>query len=494
MEAAAEITGKEKCNDALHALVHACWERIRARLAEVDRAKLVLHCFLNHERLLIDAARWSRTSRAIIATHEDKAVAMKTSHEVKGQRDLTQIATRILIEMAVCTCPTVAGREATQADIDYLCGQIILLIGTASQSDAMRAGASEPKMKISSLGEFTIGTDVQELMHSYLAAHFEEVHEKDVRRYEELFELRTSGTRTDIDVFGEEFVDAFWHEYGIGPQDLGSVGITLTDDAIERSAQVMRLSHEEFRAVLQKSGIGREEVEAIYEHFLLHPRATWNGAEKPFRNKDWWPWRFRRRLSLMTRPIVSLGPAGVVYAPAFCEDSFRHVVMEAFTGGAETEYFHTRRMKEYIGSKNAKRGIAFNSSVADRFATNGYQVLKEVQMRTLGTPHEAATGDIDVLAWKGNVVCVCECKELNFARTLGEVSEQLSRFRGIGNDDLSKHIRRVQWVKANPQCLERFTRSSVCSIRPLLVTSKTVPMQFAKDLPIEVVTINQLLS
>src|SRR5580658_3905787 len=62
------------------------------------------------------------------------------------------------------------------------------------------------------------------------------------------------------------------------------------------------------------------------------------------------------RLPLMSRPIVNLGDHRI-YAPAFCEDSFRHVVMECFTGWFETEYFSSRQVKTYIGASNARKNF-----------------------------------------------------------------------------------------------------------------------------------------
>jgi hypothetical protein len=215
-------------------------------------------------------------------------------------------------------------------------------------------------------------------------------------------------------------------------------------------------------------------------------------VEKPFRNKDWWPWRFRRRLSLMSQPFVSIGPEGVIYAPAFCEDSFRHVVMEAFSGGPETEYFHSRAMKEWVGKTNADRGLKFNRTVAESLSALGFKVASEIDVNSLGAPREAATGDIDVLAWKGSHALLCECKELHFARTLGEVSDQLARFRGKGNDDLAKHLRRATWVLHNKDALYSITKVPITSVRSLLVTSKTVPMQFASGLPTEVMTLEEI--
>ncbi|MDT8066718.1 MAG: hypothetical protein ROO76_00995, partial [Terriglobia bacterium] len=439
-----------------------------------------------------DSERWKRTSRAVLSVHTDRSDTLRASQSVKERRDLTQIATRILIEMAVCTCPSRGGRKVTESDTDYLLAQITVLIGAASRSDALRAGCTEPSISISALGEFKIGEEVMELMHEYLTVHYEQIHGKDVLGYEQFFEARPGGTKTDVEVFGSEFVDAFSEEYGISPQSLGKLGVALCENAIEAKKLVIKSTHEEFAVLLNNSDLGVPQIDALYNNFVLHPRTRWDSAEKPFRSKDWWPWRFRRRLSMMTRPIINLGADGVMYAPAFCEDSFRHVVMEAYTGGAETEYFHSQRMKAYVGSSNARRGLAFNKAVADRLRDLGFNVQTEVEMKRFGADPSTATGDIDVLAWNNEVALICECKELNFARTLGEVAEQLSRFRGVANDELTKHLRRVAWFTAHPPALSAFTKLSELPIRSLLITSKTVPMQFAKHALVEVLTINEL--
>jgi hypothetical protein len=104
----------------------------------------------------------------------------------------------------------------------------------------------------------------------------------------------------------------------------------------------------------------------------------------------------------MTRPIVALNDLELIFAPAFCEDSFHHVVMECFTGALETEYFVTRAMKQYVGEENARRGLAFNKSIAELFEAAGWSVRLELAMTELKAPPKEATGDIDVLAWRGD--------------------------------------------------------------------------------------------
>jgi hypothetical protein len=95
------------------------------------------------------------------------------------------------------------------------------------------------------------------------------------------------------------------------------------------------------------------------------------------RDKDWYPWRFRRHLSLMARPVVDLGNGTVVYAPGFCEDGFRQNVMEAFQGAFDTEYFSTDLMKKYYGGVNDKRGADFNAAASVLFTSQGWTLLRK---------------------------------------------------------------------------------------------------------------------
>ena len=96
-------------------------------------------------------------------------------------------------------------------------------------------------------------------------------------------------------------------------------------------------------------------------------------------------------------------------------------------------------------------------------------------------------GDIDVLAWtpSGDAAFVIECKHLRFARTVGEVGEQLRRFRGQPGDDLYVHMRRLKWLSENFSSLKRkLDLRDGFRIYQLLVTETLVPMAFVRGLPI----------
>jgi hypothetical protein len=134
-------------NEALNSFVDALWKRTETRLRELDRTTVVLYCVTNHERLLRDQDIWQRTSRAVLSLHVDRKDVVQTSQALKQKRDRTQISQRVLVEMAICTCPLEDGRPATQADLDYLSAQVALLIATAAHSDAIRAGCTNRACK-----------------------------------------------------------------------------------------------------------------------------------------------------------------------------------------------------------------------------------------------------------------------------------------------------------------------------------------------------------
>jgi hypothetical protein len=486
-----DLRSVEAVNTALNELVDAFWRRIATRLRELNRADFILTLLNNHERLLRDHDRWLRTSRAVLSLHKDREDVLRASHAVQEKRDRTQIVERVLIEMALSTSPLQDGRLGSQADIDYLGSHVLLLIATAAHSDAVRSGCAEADMRVLELGDFTFGDNFMGVMRPYVKSHFERTHMEGVESYDDLF-FPLEATKTQEEVFGREFIEGFEGEFGITPARLKDLAILLGNVAIERRLVVMVESTSSFAESLASEGFTPAEIEGVQRSFVLRPRERWDSVAKPFRNKDWVPWRYRRRLSLMTRPVVDLGDGRVIYAPAFVEDSFRHTIMESFTGAFETEYFETTRMKQYAGAVNARRGLEFNQAVANLFAKAGWTVRLEVAMTELEAPEDQAKGDVDVLAWNGDAVCVCECKELLFARTVSEVADQLKRFRGSAGDDLDKHLRRTRYIESHPDKVRRVTGIERPHVIPLLVTSKVVPMQFTKNVNTQLISADQV--
>ena len=99
----------------------------------------------------------------------------------------------------------------------------------------------------------------------------------------------------------------------------------------------------------------------------------------------------------------------------------------------------------------------------------------------------AELGDIDVLAWKpSREVLLIECKRLQLARTIAEIAEICTRFRGDAKDELDRHVQRVIWTKNNRTGLQELIGfvPDASQIQDRLVTNVQVPMMYLTSLPL----------
>ena len=241
--------------------------------------------------------------------------------------------------------------------------------------------------------------------------------------------------------------------------------------------------------LIENCGLSTDTSEAFVRTFGIFHRRSWDTPPKGFKGKDIYPWRFSRRLSLTSKPILIFGYQDkdkVLFGVGTLKNGIGLLLYRIEQGHLPQDFFTSAEMKQYIGSVNDKKGHAFAQSVAKQLSDKGWQVRNEVQMTQLGA--SAELGDVDVLAWKSSgKVQIIECKRLRLARSVAEVAEICRRFRGEAKDELGKHVRRVAWIKTNPKGLQHiigFMPTPAC-IDDRLVTNTPVPMTYLTSLPIE---------
>jgi len=242
------------------------------------------------------------------------------------------------------------------------------------------------------------------------------------------------------------------------------------------------------RAICEILGTSATAAEAIIRRLSLSPRPRWDEDKPAFASqRDWYPWRYGRKLSLTRRPLLLLSdeadPEMLVSAGLF-DRCLQHMA-GTWAARLPAEMFDTEEMRAWIGAAIDRAGHEFNSEVCDALRSLGLQAKVEVPMQSLGAPRQL--GDIDVLAWRpeGGAVHVIECKRLSQARTLGEVGERLKEYTdlepsGKSRTPVRKHLDRVAFLKANPSAVAKFIGlSTPLMLRTCIVTEKLVPMQFS---------------
>ena len=485
------LDAKSACNDFLHKVVSKVWLQLRDLLRQFDRTSVIKQVLAVQEAVINDRDRWRRTAKAVISLHGPFEDIFAVARERDLNRNQIAVSARTILEMAICECPTAGGRELSGWELDELLAKALLLIESATDSDAIIGDLVGPSIKLHANGEYTVDRSFYAtVIQPFVANYFREEFEGAAGDYSKFYRREKPTTRVRADeIFKADFIKAFQTEFGLTPDEALDGFAELMEFAVECDCVVIEtLLGRLVERLTNDRGLSPRSAQAFLQTFGLFHRPAWDQPPPGFHNKDLNPWRFRRRLSATVRPILIFGEQDndkVLYGAGALEAGFRYLIERTENGQFPNSFFTTNQMKKYIGAVNDDRGHQFGRSVAGALRTEGWQVRSELQMTELGASSEL--GDIDVLAWKtSGELLLIECKRLQLARTVAEIAEICRRFRGEAKDELDKHVRRGEWVTRHLASLERIVGFTPARNRvdSWLITNTHVPIMYLTGLPI----------
>lgn len=487
------IANRKEAGDLLRAAVEAIWGEVRERLEILDRASVIETCIDNHNAIDRDRATWRHTAAAVLQLHPREDVMSAAVKRESARAEAGQCS-RVIAEMAVCTSPVSGGRTCSLDDFDFLMARVSLLTGVAGRADEIHHGFAE-KVEIRPSGALRFEDDFAQGIHGpFMVAlsrdQFAAAADAYVSFYKAPKELDDEEYERQRNA---DFDAAFVAEYGITPLRMTDFVSRLGERAVEAGNGRATLRRSELKADLLALG-GVDEAAAAFflSNWVLLPRAKWDEQKLEGASpKDWFPWRFARRLSLLSRPIVQLtqedDPLCLV-SPVIAEHAL-HYALRAYDARLPDSYFRTDTMRSWVGAAIDRLGHAFNHRVADRLRKLGLQAEPDYLMTRLRGV--AKDGDVDVLAWNVQTgeVFVIECKRLLSDKTVGEVAERLVEFgphhkeRNGRRGPTRRHLDRVAKLRGDLAVLTAATGipEALIRLRSCLVTSALVPMQFQRE-------------
>lgn len=481
------VSGKRECGKLLNGVVDEVWTRIKCILETVERRSILTELVVLGNAIEQDRGQWSRTAKAVKAIYSKYDDVLKVAHERNSERSLTSLCLRSLVEMAICECPEGSGVPVNECLIDDLLSLTSLLINTASDSDAIHWGLVKPEIIFNMNGTYSIPTDVMtEVLIPYFSGHFQIQFGEAVESYEEMYEsneIEKAGVKEGV--FGDDFDKALNAEFGFSAHEIVECWAEIIDMHIESSQPIISMDlNSLIDAIASKRGLDRLIVSNFIEAFSLFSRDSWDSLPEGYGFRDIAPWKYKRRLSCLVKPIIRLSEDEVLLSLSLLRQGVSYFLDRARNGEFNTAFFNSDIMCSYVGSMVDKRGAEFTKLVAGKLDGDGWYVRKEVLMKTIGAPQEL--GDIDVLAIKDGVLLIFECKKLQMAKTVSEIADVCNRFRGEEKDELRKHLNRVNWVSSNLSSVIQAIgyKDDVLSMRNALLTSTQMPMKYKNDLPI----------
>ncbi len=482
------IEGIESCCKYLNDLVDNIWAGIRSELKRHNREQTLVALLRNHEAVEVETDRWLRTARAVLSMHHDRDAASTESSNEIAKLNAASLSSRILVEMALCECPKDSGIIPGRLDIARLLADVMHMYYFGGWSEAIRYESKVPEVRITPFGDVHTNVDFDEtivtpygqtlgVIRYRVGASTYERHFRDVEP------LETARGKLE-----PEFWEAWTEAFGFTIDDVRVFMDNLEDEGIKRQELFFSATEAELCALDGSKQLDETIVRSILKAFALSPRPTWASTPEAFSPKDWYPWRFRRRLSLISRPVVGLddSPMRYLVAPGLVRAGVRKVLDYCYTGGYDANDFPPGPMRSWIGAAENRRGHAFNKEVALQLETLGWRTRSDLKLtEILNLKLNRDYGDVDVLAWKAGRVLAIECKDLELAMTTTDIARQLYDFRGEINahgkpDRMKKHLLRLELLEAHRSKVAKFVGERGSPLMEgLLVFSEVVPMYFA---------------
>lgn len=483
------ITGREKCNVFLARVVDILVNEVSEILRGFERISTITRLMENIEKAHSEEDHWNKTSAAVLGLHGAAPGTIERFVEQTSKFAGAGIASRVLTEMAVCECPLGKGTHMSDIQLSKLIAKVALVVRIGGFSDAIRFNALPPELTISPLGDILFRNEfgenvVEPMLAKHMSRKIISISSHQSKNYD-----APSVTPEVKGKISEEFWTVWEKEMGFNIDQARQILDCFDDKGIQDGAPIFMIRLSEAASLIEKRGLPADIGTKFVDRFSLSPRPRWDKPPKGFSLRDVYPWRFGRRLSFASRPLVKLDEEDdptLLIAPNALRMGVAYVLSGAFEGSLGQEFFATKEMRDDWWGK-ASEGHSFNSEVAKALVKKGWTLrenigLPEILNKKLDHDH----GDIDVLAWKPECedVLLIESKDLSLARNYSEIAALLADYQGEERDGkadkLKRHLDRVQLMKAHSDEVAKFTGIERPRIVSWLVCSGVVPIQFAK--------------
>ena len=492
------FTSPAKSVRFLNLVVDAISKRMRLKLHKLDRKDLIERALRHIEGVEAENQRWKYSVRALLALRQDKVSSKAVAIQQIARCNANNIALRLIIEMALSECPLEGGEMVGELDITPLMVDALCIFNLGGWSDAIKKRVMDPEVRIAPNGDVLSHVGFRNDIINPLGQQFgltninlaSTMYDKNYEPFEPIPTVKGR--------FPDAFLEAFKAEFGLSVDALRGVREALENLAVEKKKCVFVASKEEIMNYCNKSNLTTSETtKIVLDRFSLWPRKSWDTTPEGFKQKDWYPWRFGRRLSLIALPLVQLeegeNPRYIV-SPGLVGVGITYTLSKYYEAQVESSECHTKEMRSWTDKETNRRGHAFAKQVFEVLQDLGYKALLENKVTAiLNKDLDKDYGDVDVLAWKsgGNEVLAMECKDLNFAKTPNEIAEQLNRFSGqiLSNgkrDELLKHLDRCDLLRAHAKRVAQKVGlgNRDINIHTVVCFSKPVPILFmAKQFP-----------
>jgi hypothetical protein len=270
-----------------------------------------------------------------------------------------------------------------QLDFSRLMAKISFIYHVGGWSDAIRWDAMEPHVKVTALGDILVNHDfIENVMAPYGRAGSDVRLDDAVKSYAK--NLKKPEPRPTVKgLLEDEFLEAWDDEFGTSFDDARRFLDALDDLGVKENKAVFDVPKSKLLALtLDGKELPAESAKALVDAFILSTRPTWRTIPEGYEERDIHPWRFRRRLTTLRKPLVQLDEKDnptIIVAPGLVRESFGYMVSGYHRGDFPARQLKSK-MRAWTGRAADKQGKKFSSEVAARLKELGWKVELDIKV------------------------------------------------------------------------------------------------------------------
>ncbi|MDW3193044.1 MAG: hypothetical protein R8G66_11790 [Cytophagales bacterium] len=472
--------------------------KLRSYLEGYDPYKQIKDLMALNESLLHQQAlkRIQSPTRAhCFVKNED--IIEKLSSEQK-RLDETNIAVRCLIEHIVAE-PGTGTRQPNQQAIDDLIAIMSLIVYWGGVQDEIRYRLFNRRLMVLPSGR--IGVNARETSEKYLNAFLEARSKEFLYDSTDKFHLEFSPDDLSRSKLPENLNTSFNEVFGISIFQLGGIMECLSMIGFEQNSPVYIIKIDELISRIQlefEGKISKEQTLAALSFLSLSDRGSiLDLPEGDFQINDVLPWKFTRRLSYLSRPLIQFHEAdnetSILWTPRHVDRSWRYLINLLIAG----------RFKAPAGSALNRSISKISQKRGKKLQKEAFNILKEFNFSVLEEEVEINQksrlkskinlGDIDILLIDKNSKSLfsIECKKTEPARNPREMIGEVDKYF---DEYFPKHQKRHDWLVINKK--EVFNAYGIdfkeYSIYSLFLTNEALSLQFIRELPMPMISLYDL--
>jgi hypothetical protein len=494
-----EITDPEEKRKLCFAVTAGLIQQITQAISQYDGAMLIETLIRINERCIQKRESNRLFVPARIACFSDFDGEVEKIQKESERLAMKSRCVKTLIEW-VATNPPTGTKEANADELDELLSWVYEVISWGSLADSIWKELDDPWMGLLPSGRIGVGKALEHTVYApYAAARAT----TDVMEYLEEWESFYASTPAAAQANpakkqrrANELELAFQAETGIALSKWKAMLYQMIGHGLQSGSACIILPKADMVQLITANipDITPADIDALLDLLTLKQRPAIGTPQKGFSRDEIYPWRHKRALSYMRRPLTIVPKQGKdFYYYGYRQVMEYHDYVHDLLYSGKYPNAQSVELQEWLGGAHADKGGPFRDMVASWFEKHTGMIVFPHEIHITPTGHLVADrdyGDIDLLVIDHlrKILYVIELKNITGAKTPYEMWSELAEFLGAypGDKDakITKHAVRAQWLNDHRDELDRFVPGvEGYQLKSFLMSTEPIPLAYQKKHP-----------